>query len=256
MRRGHRPLRIGLIAALIGVLATAGPTSATSAKIVRHGDRSVKHIALTFDDGWSPRRTTRIVEILDAYGVTATFFPYGRAVEEYPELWRSIAQRFPVGNHTHNHVRVKGLPSWRIQGEITGAQRAFERVTGQQMVRLFRPPFGAYDESVAQAAYRLGYHQLVLWDVDSRDWKRPGDDVVLRRARSGTAGSIILLHADRQTTVRVLPAIIEYYKRRGYRFVSLPHMLGIDWSAGTPAGTGRPASWQLLQINRTMPYRS
>jgi peptidoglycan-N-acetylglucosamine deacetylase len=247
--RSHRALRVGFIATLVAVLAAAPPTLASSAQVIRHGDRSGKVIALTFDDGWSAKRTARIVAILDRYGVTATFFPYASAVEQHPELWRSIASRYPVGNHTLNHVRLKGLPSWKIQAEIVGARRAFEAATGRQMAPVFRPPFGQYDDTVTRVALRAGYDRLVLWDVDSRDWQRPGDDEVLRRARTGTNGSIILLHCDLQTTVRMLPAIIEYYQRRGYRFVTVPQMLGIDWQPREAGGRDGP-SLPRVQISR------
>jgi peptidoglycan-N-acetylglucosamine deacetylase len=236
----HRSLQMGLVAALVLVLASASPTAAESAKVVRHGDRSEKAIALTFDDGWSANRTRRVVEILDRHGVTATFFPYATAVELHPDLWSSIADRYPVGNHTLNHVRLTGLPSWRIRQEIDGAHRAFEAATGRQMVRIFRPPFGRHDETVRRIAYRAGYQHLVMWDVDSRDWHRPGDRQVLRRATAGTKGSIVLLHSDQPTTVRVLPSIIRHYQRRGYRFVTVPQMLGMDWQPGEPAD-GEPS---------------
>lgn len=249
MRSRNRPLRVGLVAALIALVCAAPPTLATPAEVVRYGDRAQKVIALTFDDGWSPTRTARIVEILDRYGVAATFFPYASAVELDPALWRSIADRYPVGNHTLNHVRLKGRSSWQISGEIVGARRAFEAATGRRMAPVFRPPFGQYDETVRRVAYRAGYDRLVLWDIDSRDWKRPGDEEVLRRATAGTNGSIILLHCDLPTTLRVLPAIIEHYQRRGYRFVTVPQMLGIDWKVGAASDRDEPARPR-MQISR------
>lgn len=249
MRSRHRPISVAFVATLIVLLAAAPPTLATSAEVVRNGDRGQKWIALTFDDGWSATRTGRVVAILDRYGVAATFFPYASAVELNPELWRSIADRYPVGNHTLNHLRLKGRPSWKISSEIAGARRTFEAVTGRRMAPIFRPPFGQYDELVKQVAYRAGYDRLVLWDIDSRDWKRPGDGEVLRRATAGTNGSIVLLHSDLATTVRVLPAIIEHYQRRGYRFVTVPQMLGIEWRVGQASDRHEPAR-PPMQISR------
>jgi peptidoglycan-N-acetylglucosamine deacetylase len=239
LRSQHRPLSLALFVALLAAFIGATPAAASSATVIRNGDRGAKVIALTFDDGWSDQRTAEIVAILDRYGAPATFFPYTSAVQASPDLWRSIADRFPVGNHTVTHTRLTGLSASAIYAEIQGATMAFERSTGRPMVRLFRPPYGRQNSTVAREAFRAGYRHIVTWDVDSRDWKRPGDDVVLRRATGGQNGSIILLHAGPPVTVRVLPAVIRHYQSLGFSFVTVPELLGMDWS---PADADRPRS--------------
>jgi peptidoglycan-N-acetylglucosamine deacetylase len=98
------------------------------------------------------------------------------------------------------------------------------------MMRLFRPPYGAWDSRVAQQAYKAGFHYLVLWDVDSGDTSRDRTDSrVLRLATSGTNGSIVLMHAGPAVTPRALKDIIRSYKARGFRFVTVGEMFGVPW---------------------------
>ena len=67
-------------------------------------------IALTFDDGWGWRRCARIVSILDSRRIPAMFFPNAMYVVWAPALWRDIARRYPIGNHTAHH---RSLPRCR-----------------------------------------------------------------------------------------------------------------------------------------------
>jgi peptidoglycan-N-acetylglucosamine deacetylase len=221
---------LALCVALLALMMAALPVLAGSAIVVRHGDRTTKTIALTFDDGWSAKRTAEIVGILDRHGVKATFLPYAKVVRQSPALWRSIAKRYPIANHTVSHPKLVRLTSAQIYDEIDRARRIVEQVTGRKMVRIFRAPYGSYDSRVLRQAYRAGFKYHVLWDVDSGDTARISDARVLKLAVSGRKGSIVLMHAGPGVTVRVLAKVIRNYKSRGFRFVTLPEMLGLSWA--------------------------
>ena len=70
-----------------------------------------KKIALTFDDGPHPKYTEQLLDGLKEREVKAAFFLIGRSAEEYPEVVRRIDREgHLIGNHTYNHVQIKGLP--------------------------------------------------------------------------------------------------------------------------------------------------
>jgi peptidoglycan/xylan/chitin deacetylase (PgdA/CDA1 family) len=222
---------LALVVGVVAVLLAAAPASAaTLAARVRYFSTDQKVIALTFDDGWSPTRALEIVAILDRYGATATFFPYANAITGAESTWRQIAKRFPIGNHTTSHPNLMKLSAARIFAEIDGGRRIIEAATGVPMVPIFRPPYMDYNDTVREQAFRAGFPTMALWSVDSGDSIGLGDARVLSRASEGGKGGIVLLHAGPPVTVRVLARIIESYQARGFRFVTLPEMLGIAWS--------------------------
>ena len=222
-----RRLPLAFFVALLALLMAAAPVMAGSAVVVRHGLRETKIVALTFDDCWSAKRTAEIVSILEQRGVTATFFPYSQVVKASPDLWRYIARRFPIANHTISHPHLTWLSGSEILREIDGARRQVETVTGQPMVRALRPPYGSYDSRVLRKAYDAGFHYVVLWDVDSGDTARLSDSRVRYLASSGRKGSIVLMHGGPAVTPRVLSDVISNYKARGFRFVTVAEMIGL-----------------------------
>lgn len=210
---------------------------------VRFIETDRKIIALTFDDGWSPTRALQIVDILDQYGVTATFFPYSNAIRGSESTWREIAKRFPIANHTMSHPNMTKLSSAGMFEEIDGARRVIEDATGRPMVRIFRPPYMFYNDTVREQAFRAGFEVMALWSVESGDSSGFDADRIVKRSIAGNKGDIVLLHAGPPATVRALPRIIESYLARGFTFVTLPELLGVPWSpaetTGGPGPTGR-----------------
>jgi peptidoglycan/xylan/chitin deacetylase (PgdA/CDA1 family) len=179
-------------------------------------------VGLSFDDGPDARWTPQVLDILDRYGVKATFFTIGRMAAGNPDLVRNaIARGHGVGNHTWDHVDLRHTSDYAHQVDDT--THLLGDVTGRAIACL-RPPFGNIDRSVTA---KLGARGLtaVLWDVDTRDWSRPGTEAIVQRALSGArAGSIILFHdggGDRSETVAALPRVIEGLQRAGLRPVAM-----------------------------------
>ena len=222
-----------LCLALLALLLAVEPVLAGYATVVRYVRTTDKVIALTFDDGWSPSRTLTIADILERYGATGTFFPYSRAADDAPSTWRSLARRFPIANHTVTHRRLSGLAPSTIYWEINRARQVIEGITGRPMVRIFRPPYMAYNATVLEQSYRAGFKVMALWSVDSGDSLGLTATRVYNRAIQGRPGGIVLFHAGPRVTVRVLPSVLAWYKAHGYRFVTLPSLLGMPWSPST-----------------------
>ena len=182
-------------------------------------------IALTFDDGYAPERCLEIADILTEHAIPATWFPNGIYVRSSPAVWRSIARRFPIANHTMTHASLVDLPPKRIRHELLANQRTIERITGRPMVRLLRPSYGAYDRRVLRLARRLGY-RVVMWSLSAADTSPKGTDRgIATRALRGGPGSIVLMHCGPEVTPRILPIVIARYACAGYRFATLADLL-------------------------------
>ena len=227
------------IAALL--LATTPVAAANMAKMVRYVTTDKKIIALTFDDGYSPTRAEKIAALLDQYGATATFFPYSAAADDAPAVWKAIAQRFPIGNHTTTHPNLKKLSASQVFWEIDNARQVIEQITGRPMVPIFRPPYMDYDTTVQEQAYRAGFTTMALWTIDTQDALGADAQTIYQRAIQAKPGQIILMHAGPAPTVQALPRILDYFESNGYTFVNLPEMVSIPWSpktTGSSAGSG------------------
>ncbi|HEX8052046.1 MAG TPA: polysaccharide deacetylase family protein, partial [Thermoleophilaceae bacterium] len=207
-------------------------------------------VALTFDDGPDPRWTPRIAAELKRLGAPATFFVLGSKVVRHPDLVRDLHRDgFELGNHTFSHADVTGLPGWELSLQLGLTENAVAGASGVRP-RLFRPPYSATPEAVTSAGARglrrvakHGY-AIVLSDLDTRDWSRPGVEAIVRAATPPSdAGGLLLMHdggGNRSQTVAALRRIVPELRGRGFRFVTASQLAGIDRAAAEPA----TSSWE------------
>lgn len=205
--------------------------------VIRHGPRTDRVVALTFDDGWNPSTLRQIYRILVRERVPATFFVTGVYVQRAPALWREIAAAgFPLANHSYLHRDTRDLAPRVVAKDLELTRVAVEKATGQAMLPYYRPPYGARTAETDRLAAAAGFPYIVLWDTTAADTtRRPTVGGVVRDATAGRSGSIVLLHAGPRVTPRALPAIIARYRARGFRFVTLPEMLGEPRGGSSPA---------------------
>jgi peptidoglycan/xylan/chitin deacetylase (PgdA/CDA1 family) len=216
--------------------AVATVVPAAAPRLVWHGPRTERVVALTFDDGWNPRTLRQIHRILLAEHVPATFFVTGIYVQRDPALWRRIAATgFALANHSYLHRDARRLTANQMARDLAETRRVVEAATGRPMLPAFRPPYGSRSSTTDLRAAAAGFPVIVMWDVSAGDtMRRPTVASVVRGAVAGRRGSIVLLHAGPRVTPRALPAIIARYRARGFRFVTLDELLGI--TAGAAGG--------------------
>lgn len=195
---------------------------------VRRGPASRKRIALTFDDGPSPY-TSRILDVLDARDVPATFFVVGRNVAGREALLtRMLAEGHMIGNHSFTHVSLAKADAAALR-QIDDTQAAIASATGFTPC-LLRPPFGLGSRALLRALDRRRLTST-LWSVNPRDYRNPGTAAIKRRVLAGVKpGAIVLDHdggGDRRQTLAAIPAIIRTLKARGYTFVTVTDLLGL-----------------------------
>ncbi len=244
---GRSRLALSVIGALALVTAIAVDVQASS--VFTHGSRDRPWVALTFDDGWSAGRCEQIVRTLRAKQVPATFFINGAIIRQAPARWRAMLQGFEVANHTLTHPYLTRLSATQIAAQIRVNEQVIESALGRPMLRVLRPPYGAYDSRVVQVADSLGYRTL-LWDVDSLDtrtWATTGS--VIRYGSRGGKGAIVLMHCGPSATPGAVGPIIESYRARGYRLVGLSQMLGLGGEPVEPPAACRVKNLDTGVIN-------
>jgi peptidoglycan/xylan/chitin deacetylase (PgdA/CDA1 family) len=190
-----------------------------------------KEIALTFDDGpWI--LTSQFLDVLERAHVVATFFEVGEYIPTYGEGGaierRMLADGDMIGDHTWSHADVSGAGPGAAS-QISRAAGEIRSVTHGFTPCLFRAPGGAVSAALISQARSLGF-TTIQWNVDPRDWARPGTgsiyDTVVRNAHSG---SIVLQHdggGPREETLAALPREIATLRGEGYTFVTVTQLLG------------------------------
>jgi len=194
-----------------------------------------KVIALTFDDGPEPGSTDKILAVLQANNVKATFFEIGKNIDANPTYTTMVQNAGMVlGNHTYDHLQAPADPT----GQVTQTDAAFARLGIS--TQLFRPPYGNFSNGVLDASLKQG-DVGIIWSVDPQDWSMPGTQNIVNSVVSGAQpGGIVLMHdggGDRSQTLAALPTIISSLRSQGYSFVTVPQLLGMRY---TPPATPTP----------------
>jgi peptidoglycan/xylan/chitin deacetylase (PgdA/CDA1 family) len=189
-------------------------------------DRCRGLVALTFDDGPRAGTTRRLVGILRARDVPATFFMVGSRVIAAPRLARLVARNgFTVANHTWDHGRLTSMTDAAVRRELRRTVRAL-RAAGVRPSDLARPPYGAVTARVRADFRQLGLRP-VLWTIDSRDWAGGTPAQIAARVLSALRphrANIVLQHdgvTNSPNSVSAVPAIIRGARHRGYCFAAL-----------------------------------
>ncbi len=193
-----------------------------------NGQAEDKLVALTFDDGPDGVTTLRIVNILKANNIQATFFCVGNQIENNKS---SILQAYNDGNliesHSWSHKDFTTLNEAAIDNELTLTENEIFKVTGKRPA-IIRPPYGSVNNTVENILISNQYTS-VLWSIDTLDWdQRQVDNITKNVIDNVRPGEIILMHCDgdKKVTADALPGIINQLKEMGYGFVTLDKLLG------------------------------
>ncbi len=176
-------------------------------------------VYLTFDDGPIPEQTPWVLDILDRYGVKATFFMVGDNVRRNPGLLEEVRRRgHSVGNHTMHHLQGMKVATDRYLADVAEADALIDST-------LFRPPHGIMRWKQSRAL-RARYN-IIMYDLVTRDYsaKLSPDEVVANVRRYARNGSIIVFHDSLKAAPNMRPALpqaIEWLLSQGYEFEPLP----------------------------------
>ncbi len=181
-------------------------------------------VALTIDDGPQPEWTPKMLDLLAEYDVRATFSLIGIQVKQFPKLTeRIVAAGHQLCNHTMTHpLDIASYSRHKVDKEITEAHDRIGEATGIAP-KFFRSPGGAWSPAIFHAAARHGMTPID-WDIDPRDWARPGTGHIQRAMLKANGGDILLCHdggGDRAETIKALRKVIPALQKRGLKFVAL-----------------------------------
>jgi peptidoglycan/xylan/chitin deacetylase (PgdA/CDA1 family) len=219
-------------------------------------------VAITFDGGSYGNAATRILDALAKRDLKATFFLTGEFMNRYPEITRRIAtEGHEVGNHMFSHphlttfaknLRQETLPGVTrelVLDELAKNEELFFSLTGNEMVKLWRAPYGEQNETIRKWAGKEGYRH-VSWTYDPKtrksldglDWVSDRDsalylssDQIINKILSfdeteiGLAGGIVLLHlgSERSTDpfYPKLGRLLDRLQEKGYKVGSVGDLL-------------------------------
>jgi peptidoglycan-N-acetylglucosamine deacetylase len=206
------------------------------------------YIAMTFDDGPSKTLTPRLLDILAAHHIKATFFVIGENAADHPEiLKRAVAEGHEIGNHSWSHPNLGKMSDEAVRRELRRTDDTISAAIGARPT-LFRPPYGSITTRQKHWIHDEFGYRIITWDVDPLDWKRPGASVVCNRILKETrAGSIVLSHDIHPGTIEAMPATFDQLQAKGFKFVTVTELLAMarplpPKPAATPPPAAAPAA--------------
>ncbi len=184
------------------------------------GSKTSEGIALTCNVDWGSEYLPDMLKILHAFNADAAFFVTGKWTEGNGDLLKLIADSgHIIGNHGYSHLDHSKLDYNQNLLEIKKTQEIIKNVTGKEP-KYFAPPSGAYNKNTIKAAEDLGC-KVILWSIDTIDWRRDGVDKIIARVNKKMhGGGIVLMHPTAQT-LEALETIINNIRAEGFEILSL-----------------------------------
>lgn len=186
------------------------------------------YIALTFDDGPNATLTPKLLDLLAARHLKATFFVVGQNAADHPEiLKRAVREGHEIANHSWSHPNLGKMSDDAVRRELQKTDDAITAAIGKRPT-LMRPPYGSITAHQKKWIHEEFGYRIIIWDVDPLDWKRPGPSVVTARILKETkAGSIVLSHDIHPPTIEAMPATFDQLIKKGFKSVTVTELLGM-----------------------------
>jgi len=187
------------------------------------------YIAMTFDDGPAATLTPKLLDLLAARQIKATFFVIGQNVTEYPEIVaRAAREGHEIGNHSWSHPYFARLSDDAVRSQLKRTDEAIMNAAGIHP-KLLRPPYG----SITARQKRWIHDEF-------------GYDRILKNTRPG---SIVLSHDIHPGTIEAMPATLAQLQDKGFKFVTVSELIAMatppppkisPTPAATPTGSTPP----------------
>ncbi len=181
-------------------------------------------IALTFDDGPSPKYTNTLLKILAKENVKATFFVLGSRAHEYPNIVKQVhAEWHEIGSHGYSHKLITKLTHREMLDEIYNTDMAIYGAIGKHP-DIFRPPYWGINTGVLDKISM----PAILWSIDTRDWEHHNKNKTIASIKSAKNWDIIIMHDIHETSVDSVSEMISILKKKWFRFVTISELLWIN----------------------------
>lgn len=201
--------------------------------LVQRGNPTVARVAITLDAGASAVPTPAMLKALHERGIHVTFFLTGQWMREHPDLTFQIAaEGHEIANHSFRHPDFTTLDAAAMLKELADTDAAAQALTGHGTRPFFRPPYGAYNNSVLDTVIGAGYLPI-YWTLDSLDSvgkpKTPKfliDRVTTKLKGADLNGAIFLMHCGSEATAAALPVILDRFAAMGVSVTTVGELLG------------------------------
>jgi probable sporulation protein (polysaccharide deacetylase family) len=189
-----------------------------------HGNTASPKVAFACNVFWGEEFIPDMLDTFDRYNIKITFFIGGSWAKRHPEVLKMIAARgHEIGNHTYSHPHPNSISREQNIEQITRAEDLIKELTGIK-TSLYAPPYGEYNDMVLKAAADTGY-TTIMWSIDTIDWKRPPEDVLINRVMKKVHnGAIILMHPTDPTN-KAMPKLVQDIQAKGYTISTVSSIL-------------------------------
>jgi len=196
-------------------------------KSLNKGDRIIKKVSITFDDGPTSKITENLLDVLDKHKVPVAFFMIGKNIEQNIDIAKKVFEKgHIIGNHSYYHANMFDMQSSKkMLAEITKTNELIKFVIGKEPT-LFRPPFGITNPMLAKAVKKSGMHSIG-WSLRSLDTMKSKEKTLKKIKSKVINGDIILLHDNNENISEIVDEFITYTKNIGIEIVSLEELLKI-----------------------------
>ncbi|MFD7531739.1 polysaccharide deacetylase family protein [Streptomyces sp. NPDC059849] len=200
-----------------------GAVTKVAEDIAHASERGARGVNITIDDGPDPTWTPQVLQLLKDNGVKATFCMVGTQAQAYPDLVKAVvAGGHRLCNHTVSHDTAMDKKSEAYQSQqILDAERMITKASGGVRPQYYRAPGGAFTPYSRHLAASRGMRPLG-WNVDTKDFERPGADVMVATVkREISDGPTVLFHdagGDRSQTLAALREILPWLRQQGYSY--------------------------------------
>ncbi|CAN5627656.1 hypothetical protein BH20VER1_BH20VER1_14580 [soil metagenome] len=186
------------------------------------------YVAITFDDGPHATFTPKLLDMLAARKLKATFFVIGKNAVEYPQIMkRIVAEGHELANHSWSHPNLGKMGDDGVRSQLQKTDDAIKAAAGTRTT-LFRPPYGSITPRQKQWIHESFGYRTIIWDVDPFDWKRPGAGVIRDRIlNQSRPGSIILLHDIHPGSIDAVPQTLDGLTAKGFKFATVSELLAM-----------------------------
>lgn len=190
------------------------------------GDTEKPIIYITFDAGFENGNTEAILDALKKHNAPACFFLVGNYLETAPDLVRRMVNEgHLIGNHTMHHPDMSAISDKEaFQQELSALESLYTEITGDKMLKLYRPPQGKYSVENLKQAQELGYSTFfwslayVDWYTDNQPTHEQAYSKLLPRIHNG---AIVLLHSTSTTNAEILDELLTKWENLGFSFGKL-----------------------------------
>ena len=223
------PSLVLIFVLLCNLIVVSLPAQAASIQTITTIPTTSPTIALTFDAGSDRGFAEQILNTLKANGIHASFGMTGLWAQQNPDLLkRMVDEGHTLINHSWDHPDFTTISSDQRASQLQRTETVIKNETGATTLPYFRPPFGAYNQSVLNDVAALGYRYNIMWTVDTLGWNGASVSEIRQRViNAATPGAVVLMHVGAASQdAAALPGVIQDLRARGYGFASLNDLLG------------------------------